>query len=144
MNVATVRFFSPALARHTTYSVILPETGETLVDELGRRSFTTSVAYGPTIGKNIALAYLMFSERSDILSLCLDQFDNADNMTERLTALAVLVNSGFEAERDGRPIMQCRSIAHLGGATLDNEENYLIKKLFTALGAIQIENQARI
>ena len=34
--------------------------------------------------------------------------------------------------------------AHLGGATLDNEENYLIKKLFTAMGAIQIENQARI
>ena len=34
--------------------------------------------------------------------------------------------------------------AHLGGATLDNEENYLIKKLFTALGALQIENQARI
>jgi formate dehydrogenase major subunit len=34
--------------------------------------------------------------------------------------------------------------AGLGGATLDNEENYLIKKLFTALGAIQIENQARI
>ncbi len=33
---------------------------------------------------------------------------------------------------------------HLGGATLDNEENYLIKKLFTAMGAIQIENQARI
>jgi glycine cleavage system aminomethyltransferase T len=38
--------------------VMDPETGETLVDELGRRSFTTSVAYGPTIGKNIALAYL--------------------------------------------------------------------------------------
>lgn len=35
-------------------------------------------------------------------------------------------------------------IAHLGGATLDNEENYLIKKLFTSLGIIQIENQARI
>ncbi len=34
--------------------------------------------------------------------------------------------------------------AHLGGATLDNEENYLIKKGFSALGAIQIENQARI
>ena len=34
--------------------------------------------------------------------------------------------------------------AHLGGATLDNEENYLIKKLFTAMGAVQIENQARI
>jgi formate dehydrogenase major subunit len=35
-------------------------------------------------------------------------------------------------------------IAHLGGATLDNEENYLIKKLFTNLGIVQIENQARI
>jgi formate dehydrogenase major subunit len=36
------------------------------------------------------------------------------------------------------------AIAHLGGATLDNEENYLIKKLFTALGIVQIENQARV
>ena len=34
--------------------------------------------------------------------------------------------------------------ASLGGATLDNEENYLMKKLYTALGAIQVENQARI
>ena len=36
------------------------------------------------------------------------------------------------------------AIAHLGGATLDNEENYLIKKLVSSLGIIQIENQARI
>jgi len=35
-------------------------------------------------------------------------------------------------------------IATLGGATLDNEENYLIKKLFTGLGVVQVENQARI
>ena len=43
------------------------------------------------------------------------------------------------------PLMQCASIAHLGGATLDNEENYLIKKLFTAgLGMVAISNQARI
>jgi len=43
------------------------------------------------------------------------------------------------------PIMQCASIAHLGGATLDNEENYLIKKLFTGgLGMVAISNQARI
>jgi formate dehydrogenase major subunit len=42
-------------------------------------------------------------------------------------------------------LMQCPSIAHLGGATLDNEENYLIKKLFTAgLGMVAISNQARI
>ena len=51
----------------------------------------------------------------------------------------------FEAERDGLPLMQCRKIAHLGGATLDNEENYLIKKLFAAgLGMVAISNQARI
>jgi formate dehydrogenase major subunit len=51
----------------------------------------------------------------------------------------------FEETRDGQPLMQCRSIAHLGGATLDNEENYLIKKLFTGgLGMVCISNQARI
>ena len=50
-------------------------------------------------------------------------------------------------EENGRPapLMQCASIAHLGGATLDNEENYLIKKLFTGgLGMVAISNQARI
>jgi formate dehydrogenase major subunit len=36
------------------------------------------------------------------------------------------------------------AIGNLGGATLDNEENYLIKKLMTALGVVQVENQARI
>lgn len=41
-----------------TLPVIDPGTGETLVDALGRRSFTTSIAYGPSIGRNIALAYL--------------------------------------------------------------------------------------
>jgi formate dehydrogenase major subunit len=44
----------------------------------------------------------------------------------------------------GRKVRRTMGIASLGGATLDNEENYLIKKLFTALGAVQIENQARI
>jgi formate dehydrogenase major subunit len=47
-------------------------------------------------------------------------------------------------DKDGNPLRRTLGFAHLGGATLDNEENYLIKKLFTALGAIQIENQARI
>ncbi len=49
-----------------------------------------------------------------------------------------------EKTDDGRPLRRTLAVAHLGGATLDNEENYLIKKLFTAVGAIQIENQARI
>lgn len=49
-----------------------------------------------------------------------------------------------DTDEHGRPLRRTMGIASLGGATLDNEENYLIKKLFTAAGAIQIENQARI
>jgi formate dehydrogenase major subunit len=49
-----------------------------------------------------------------------------------------------DKDENGLPLHRTRGIAFLGGATLDSEENYLIKKLFTALGAIQIENQARI
>ena len=47
-------------------------------------------------------------------------------------------------DEHGNPVNRTMGIAALGGATLDNEENYLIKKLFTAMGAVQIENQARI
>ncbi len=51
----------------------------------------------------------------------------------------------FEEKRDGDVLMQTTAIAHLGGATLDNEENYLIKKLFAAgLGMVCVSNQARI
>jgi formate dehydrogenase major subunit len=50
----------------------------------------------------------------------------------------------WQDERDGKAVRRTTGIASLGGATLDNEENYLMKKLWTALGAIQIENQARI
>jgi formate dehydrogenase major subunit len=49
-----------------------------------------------------------------------------------------------EKTKDGHVVNRTLGMAHLGGATLDNEENYLIKKLFTALGIVQIENQARI
>jgi formate dehydrogenase major subunit len=48
-------------------------------------------------------------------------------------------DAGWDAEHN-----RTFGFAHLGGATLDNEENYLIKKCFSALGAVQIENQARI
>jgi formate dehydrogenase major subunit len=51
---------------------------------------------------------------------------------------------GWQWEENGHRVRRTLGFASLGGATLDNEENYLIKKLFTALGAIQIENQARI
>lgn len=52
--------------------------------------------------------------------------------------------AGWEWNAEGATVRRTLGFASLGGATLDNEENYLIKKLFTALGAIQIENQARI
>ena len=45
---------------------------------------------------------------------------------------------------EGNPAKRTMAIGNLGGATLDNEENYLIKKLMTALGVVQVENQARI
>jgi formate dehydrogenase major subunit len=51
---------------------------------------------------------------------------------------------GWQWEAGGKRTRRTMGFASLGGATLDNEENYLIKKLFTALGAVQIENQARI
>lgn len=49
-----------------------------------------------------------------------------------------------DTDEQGRVLRRTMGIASLGGATIDNEENYLIKKFFTAAGAIQIENQARI
>jgi formate dehydrogenase major subunit len=49
-----------------------------------------------------------------------------------------------DVDENGRHLRRTMGIASLGGATLDNEENYLMKKLYTAMGAIQIENQARI
>jgi formate dehydrogenase major subunit len=53
-------------------------------------------------------------------------------------------DSWQDFDEHDRKVRRTMGIASLGGATLDNEENYLIKKLFTAMGAIQIENQARI
>ena len=54
-------------------------------------------------------------------------------------------DQSFEETRDGASLMQTKAMAHLGGATLDCEENYLIKKLFTAgLGMVCLSNQARI
>ena len=65
-----------------------------------------------------------------------------DMIAERVIAAR---EAGWQDEdHDGRPVNRTLGFAHLGGATLDNEENYLIKKLFTGLGIVQIENQARI
>jgi formate dehydrogenase major subunit len=65
-----------------------------------------------------------------------------DMIAERV--ISARENGWQETDRLGKRVDRTLGFAHLGGATLDNEENYLIKKLFTAMGAIQIENQARI
>ena len=64
-----------------------------------------------------------------------------DMIADRVIATRAATWQDTEGDKIYRRTM---GFASLGGATLDNEENYLIKKLFTALGAIQIENQARI
>src|SRR5215213_8940971 len=64
-----------------------------------------------------------------------------DMIAERVIAAR---ENGWQDVDDGLRVDRTLGFAHLGGATLDNEENYLIKKAFTAMGAIQIENQARI
>ena len=58
--------------------------------------------------------------------------------------VAARENGWQETNHEGWRVDRTLGFAHLGGATLDNEENYLLKKAYTALGAIQIENQARI
>ncbi|MCS6712286.1 dehydrogenase [Brachybacterium sp. EF45031] len=68
------------------------------------------------------------------------------------TAMNMIADRYLEARRahwqdvdeKGHPLRRTLGIASLGGATIDNEENYLAKKLFSATGAIQVENQARI
>jgi len=71
----------------------------------------------------------------------LDLDQAMDMIADRVIAAR---RAGWQWEQDGRRVRRTMGFASLGGATLDNEENYLIKKLFTALGALQIENQARI
>ena len=72
----------------------------------------------------------------------LDLEQAMDMIAERLIAAR---EAGWQdSERHGWRVDRTLGFAHLGGATLDNEENYLIKKLMTALGVVQVENQARI
>jgi formate dehydrogenase major subunit len=72
----------------------------------------------------------------------LDLETATDMIAERV--LATRAETWEEETADGMPLKRTRGFAFLGGATLDTEENYLIKKFFTAAGAISIENQARI
>jgi len=70
-----------------------------------------------------------------------------DWAVERIAQLVKRARDGTFVERDndGVRVNRTQAIGHFGGATLDNEENYLIKKLFTGgLGIIGVENQARI
>jgi formate dehydrogenase major subunit len=65
-----------------------------------------------------------------------------DMIAERL--VKTRAETWEEEDSEGRPLRRTLGLAVLGGATLDSEENYLMKKFFSAAGAVSIENQARI
>ncbi|MDT4806921.1 Aminopeptidase N [compost metagenome] len=81
--------FEPLLARFQANRALSRDTGYVAeAAHIARRTL-----------QNIALSYLMQSGKPEVLEACLEQFNECDNMTERLSALAVLVNSRFEAEK---------------------------------------------
>lgn len=83
--------FQPLLARFQANRALSRDTGYVAeAAHIARRTL-----------QNIALSYLMQSGKPEVLEACLEQFNECDNMTERLSALAVLVNSRFEAEKGG-------------------------------------------
>ena len=65
-----------------------------------------------------------------------------DMIADRI--IATRAQTWEDRDDQGRPLRRTLGLCGLGGATLDTEENYLIKKAFSALGAVSIENQARI
>jgi formate dehydrogenase major subunit len=65
-----------------------------------------------------------------------------DMIADRI--IATRADTWEEKDSEGRTLRRSMGVSNLGGATLDNEENYTIKKLMTALGFVQVENQARI
>ena len=79
-----------------------------------------------------------YGTRWDELSLD----DAMDMIADRI--IATRAETWEDADEDGRTLRRSLGVANLGGATLDNEENYCIKKLMTSLGFVQVENQARI
>jgi formate dehydrogenase major subunit len=73
-------------------------------------------------------------------SLSLDRA--TEMIAERL--ISTRAETWEETNDQGEPLKRTLGIHFLGGATLDSEENYLIKKFFTSAGAVSVENQARI
>lgn len=102
-----------------------------------RGSSSLSLVTSPTREQKIRYRRPYASEWEDLdLDTAMDMI--ADRVIE------TRANSWEHEDELGRHLHRTMGIASLGGATLDNEENYLMKKLYTALGAVQVENQARI
>jgi formate dehydrogenase major subunit len=100
-------------------------------------SASTQLVTGPAREKKIRYRAPYATEWTD-----LDLDTAMDMVVDRV--LDARERGWQELDRHGNRLRRTTGIASLGGAALDNEENFLIKKLFTAMGAIQIENQARI
>jgi aminopeptidase N len=100
-------------AIHTAREFVRKQIAEALYEPLwaryqASRELSRQTPYVAEAGQiarrslqNIALSYLMEAGREEVLAACLEQYEHSDNMTERLHALAVLVNSPFEAEKAG-------------------------------------------
>jgi formate dehydrogenase major subunit len=102
-----------------------------------RGSSSLSLVTSPSRERTIRYRRPYASEWEDLdLDTALDMI--ADRVIE------TRANSWQHEDELGRHLHRTVGVASLGGATLDNEENYLMKKLYTALGAVQVENQARI
>ena len=110
------------------------------------------ISRGRLCPKGSASKSLVTSDRRQQKVLYRRPYGTAWEELDLDTAMQMIADRVLDARRttwqdsdaEGRPLNRTLGISSLGGATLDNEENYLIKKLFTAMGAMQIENQARI
>jgi formate dehydrogenase major subunit len=113
---------------------------------------TSPISRGRLCPKGSATKSLVTNPRRELKVKYRRPFGNAWEMLDLDEAMDMIADRVIETRRqtwqdtddDGNKLNRTTGIASLGGATLDNEENYLIKKLCMGLGIVQVENQARI
>ena len=162
-----------ALSEHTARHVARTETADRVVKSIcpycavgcGQRIYVkdekvvqiegdpdSPVSRGRLCPKGAASEQLVNSPGRQIKALYRAPYASEWQALDKDAAIDMVADRFIESRRrtwqqrddQGRLVRRTMGIASLGGATLDNEENYIIKKLFTAAGAVQIENQARI
>ena len=131
-------------------AISIREACRRIVEEYGGHGIGSSMHMDPFLpnhgvpGQGLRLAVGMALAVEPMLTAASPATRELDDGWTVVTADGGRAAHWEQEDSEGRTLRRTRGFASLGGATLDNEENYLIKKLFTALGAIQVENQARI